>query len=150
MAFLGLQVAPAELESFLVKSPDVGDAAIIGIPGLSLCFSLSTGYLTHQANREGTEHPRAYVVPSIHKQMDDPDSLQSLAHDIQSYVASGFAKHKHLSGGIVFVESIPKSPSGKILRRQLRDRSKAQSNNDRVWLSELVGKSEVKEAEVKL
>ena len=67
---------------------------------------------------EGTEHPRAYVVPAR------PDVT---ARDIQNFVSERVAKYKHLTGGVIFVDSIPKSTSGKILRRDLRDMAKAES-----------------------
>lgn len=47
-----------------------------------------------------------------------------LAKEIQDYVAKKVANHKKLRGGIIFIDAIPKSPSGKILRRILRDRAK--------------------------
>ncbi|EJD02554.1 acetyl-CoA synthetase-like protein [Fomitiporia mediterranea MF3/22] len=116
------QVAPAELEDMLLKSPDVEDAAVIGIPG------------------EGTEHPRAYIVPSPSRQSTNPEVLRALANDILTFSARHSASYKHLTGGIVFVDIIPKNPSGKILRRQLRDRARAKDCNDKVWLSEERGK----------
>ena len=66
---------------------------------------------------EGTERPRAYVVRVR------PDVT---AQSIQDYVSDRVIKYKHLTGGVVFVDSIPKSTSGKILRRELRERAKAE------------------------
>jgi 4-coumarate--CoA ligase len=95
----GFQVAPAEIEDLLLKNPDVADAAVIGIP------------------TEGNELVRAYIVPA---------RQGVTAESIESYIRTQLARHKWLTGGVKFVESIPKSPSGKILRRHLRDSIKGE------------------------
>ena len=69
---------------------------------------------------EGTEHPRAYVVRA------HPDVT---AQSVQDFVSERAVKYKRLTGGVVFVDSIPKSISGKILRRDLRERAKAELQN---------------------
>ncbi|KAK6221374.1 hypothetical protein LQW54_001473 [Pestalotiopsis sp. IQ-011] len=91
--YKGTQVAPAELEAVLLSHPKILDAAVIGVAG------------------EGTELPRAYVVA---------DQKQISAEEIKSFVAQQVAKYKQLRGGVVFIPAIPKSPSGKILRKDLR------------------------------
>ncbi|KIN97592.1 hypothetical protein M404DRAFT_160109 [Pisolithus tinctorius Marx 270] len=101
--YKGFQVPPAELESLLLQHPDVADAAVIGV--------LST---------ETTELPRAYVVPA---RAVAKEKAETFALGIQKWVAQRVAPHKKLRGGIVLVEHIPKSASGKILRRELRDRT---------------------------
>ncbi|KAJ5512655.1 hypothetical protein N7463_002207 [Penicillium fimorum] len=98
----GLQVAPAELESHLLAHPDVSDCAVIAIPD----------------DRAG-EVPKAIVVKSPTAGSDE-STLQALV----KYVEDHKARHKWLKGGIRFVDVIPKSPSGKILRRLLRDQEK--------------------------
>jgi acyl-coenzyme A synthetase/AMP-(fatty) acid ligase len=47
-----------------------------------------------------------------------------LAREIQRYVEKEKARHKWLVGGVEFIDIIPKSPSGKILRRMLRDKER--------------------------
>ncbi|KAK2043698.1 AMP-binding enzyme [Colletotrichum somersetense] len=91
--YKGIQVAPAELEALLVTHPKIQDAAVIGVDG------------------EGTELPRAYVVA---------DKTQISAEEIQKWVAEQVASYKKLRGGVVFIDAIPKNPSGKILRKDLR------------------------------
>ncbi|KIJ49561.1 hypothetical protein M422DRAFT_225396 [Sphaerobolus stellatus SS14] len=98
----GFQVAPAELEDLLLKSEDVADAAVIGI------------------TVDEREYPRAYIVPS---------RTGVKAETIQKFVADRLAPYKRLTGGVIFVESIPKSPSGKILRRELREQAKKELSN---------------------
>ena len=53
-------------------------------------------------------------------------SSKETADQIITYMDSKLAPHKRLRGGIQFMEAIPKSPSGKILRRILRDQEKEQ------------------------
>ena len=91
----GLQVAPAELEALLQNHPKIADAAVIGIP-----------------NERLGEAPKAFVVKK------DPTVTED---EIVNYVAGKVAKHKHLVGGVEFIDVIPKSVAGKILRRVLRD-----------------------------
>jgi len=98
----GFQVAPAELEDLLLSHPAVADCAVIGLP----CESHG-------------EKPRAYVVLGAGK--------KATQKDIADFVASKLSGFKHLRGGVVFVDSIPKSAAGKILRRLLRDQAAAEN-----------------------
>ena len=92
--YKGFQVAPAELEATLVAHPQIQDAAVIGQP-----------------DEEAGEIPVAFVV------CQDPAPGQE---EIKSYIGSHLSHYKQLHG-VTFVDAIPKSPSGKILRRLLRD-----------------------------
>ncbi len=47
--------------------------------------------------------------------------------DIKKYVKDALASHKQLRGGVIYLDAIPKSPSGKILRRELREMAKRDS-----------------------
>ena len=93
----GLQVAPAELEALLQNHPKVADAAVIGVP--------------HERHGEA---PRAFVVKK---------DTSLTEKELIDYVASHLSEHKHLTGGVKFTEAIPKTASGKILRRILRSAS---------------------------
>lgn len=93
--FKGFQVPPAELEALLVTHPSVIDVAVIGIP-----------------DDEAGELPKAFIVPA-------PGTSPS-AEELQAFVAEHVATYKQIRL-VEFVESIPKSASGKILRRMLRD-----------------------------
>ncbi|VDC00331.1 unnamed protein product [Peniophora sp. CBMAI 1063] len=101
--YKGFQVSPAELEDLLLGHPEIMDAAVIGIPA---------------PDNSGNELPRAYVVRAP-KSTSEPDVFVK-------YIASRVAKHKQLLGGVVFIDAIPKSAAGKILRRELRERAKAE------------------------
>ncbi|KAL2115809.1 hypothetical protein VTJ04DRAFT_10064 [Mycothermus thermophilus] len=103
----GNQVAPAELEGVLLESPDVADAAVVGVtmPG-------------EKGSGSSWEVPRAYVVRR-------PGSKATEA-DVAKWMEGKVAPYKRLTGGVVFVDVIPKNPSGKILRKQLRDRAQSE------------------------
>lgn len=58
------------------------------------------------------EVPRAFVVKR--------QEAQATEKDIQEYVAKQVSRHKHLTGGLDFVENIPKTLTGKILRREVK------------------------------
>ena len=70
------------------------------------------------------ERPKAYVVKSSSVGLEDNDRI--LMRDIFKHVKDHKARHKWLEGGIEFIDVIPKSPSGKILRRLLRDKDREQ------------------------
>ncbi|EYB89843.1 hypothetical protein Y032_0227g2821 [Ancylostoma ceylanicum] len=93
----GFQVPPAELENILLCHPLIQDVAVIGIP------DADTG-----------EAPKAYVVRSSNDLTEE---------EVKLFVKDKVSPYKQLSGGVEFVKEIPKSPSGKILRRLLRERS---------------------------
>lgn len=61
--------------------------------------------------------PRAYVV------LRPTGKGRASAQDLSQFVADRLAKFKALVGGVVFVESIPKAASGKVLRGKLRERA---------------------------
>lgn len=63
--------------------------------------------------------PRAYIAP---KEGHEP--TDELAREIIEWLNARVAPPKKLRGGLRFVETIPKSPSGKILRRVLKDEAK--------------------------
>lgn len=101
----GLQVAPAELEAHLLTHPAVADCAVIPVP-----------------DDAAGEVPKAFVVKSSSVGLEDNDRMT--ARDICKHVEEHKARHKWLKGGVEFLDVIPKSPSGKILRRLLRDKEK--------------------------
>ncbi|KAI9374605.1 hypothetical protein BJX61DRAFT_532245 [Aspergillus egyptiacus] len=96
----GLQVAPAELEAHLLTHPAVADCAVIAIP-----------------DESAGEVPKAIVAKSPAAGSDDEATIRSIVKHVQDHKA----RHKWLKGGVRFVDVVPKSPSGKILRRLLRD-----------------------------
>ncbi|KAF3176341.1 hypothetical protein TWF751_003394 [Orbilia oligospora] len=93
----GYQVAPAELEAVLLEHPDVADVGVIGIKWAD------------------NERPRAYIVRNAGSKVT--------SEDIKKYMSKVVSSYKQLTGGIVWVDEIPKNPSGKILRKLLRERA---------------------------
>ncbi|KAK3362223.1 hypothetical protein B0T25DRAFT_442971 [Lasiosphaeria hispida] len=99
----GFPVPPAELEGILIGHADVADACVIGVDDPSLA----------------TEVPRAYLV--LRQGVAASDRK---ARELIEWMATKVAPHKKLRGGIRFVDQVPKSPSGKILRRLVREQAK--------------------------
>ncbi|KAF9191678.1 putative fatty-acid--CoA ligase FadD10 [Haplosporangium sp. Z 27] len=95
--YKGFQVAPAELEALLLDHPLIADAAVIGV----------------ENKEQATEVPLAFVVKA-------PAGQALTEAEIQEYIASNVAAHKKLRGGVRFIDAIPKSAAGKILRKDLR------------------------------
>lgn len=97
--YKGFQVPPAELEALLLGHESISDAAVIPVP-----------------DEEAGEIPKAYVVKSGDIGEDD----------VMSWVAERVSPHKKIRR-VEFVDEIPKSASGKILRRVLVERERAAS-----------------------
>jgi acyl-CoA synthetase (AMP-forming)/AMP-acid ligase II len=94
--YKGMQIAPAELEAVLVSHPAITDAAVVRVP-----------------DQEAGEVPKAFVVATA------PLSAQ----EVMAWVAERVAPHKKVRV-VEFVDEIPKSLSGKILRRVLMERDR--------------------------
>ena len=94
--YKGFQVPPAELEGLLLTHEAIADAAVIGIP-----------------DEEAGEIPKAFITLK-------PGS-EATAEEIQAFVAGQVSTYKQIRL-LEFIDVIPKSASGKILRRELRDR----------------------------
>lgn len=94
--YKGLQVAPAELEAVLLSNPAIADAAVIPVP-----------------DPDAGEIPKAFVVARSN----------ITAEEVMTFVADRVSPYKKVRA-VEFVDSIPKSPSGKILRRLLVERER--------------------------
>lgn len=97
--YKGFQVPPAELEGYLVSHEKIDDVAVLGVHKEELA----------------TEVPLAYVVLK-----QGIDASPSVEKEIVEWLNAKVASHKKLRGGVKFTEEIPKSVSGKILRRMLK------------------------------
>ncbi|KAK2463157.1 hypothetical protein APHAL10511_004812 [Amanita phalloides] len=110
--YKGFQVPPAELECVLLTHPDIADAAAIGV----------------YSEKEATELPRAYVVHAEPGAVQSEHRRVAFAREVENWIQKQVARHKYLRGGVVVVDAIPKSASGKILRRELRERAKREQD----------------------
>ena len=112
----GFQVAPAELEGVLLLHPQIVDAAVIGVKGV-------------QGQRPEMECPRAYVV-----RRPGAEGAKLTREEVKQWCRTRLAKYKALTGGVVFVDAIPKNASGKILKRILRDMAKDEMEGEKTKL----------------
>ncbi|XP_013419160.1 4-coumarate--CoA ligase 1-like [Lingula anatina] len=96
--YKGFQVPPAELEGLILAHPAVQDVAVIGIP-----------------DDIAGELPRAYVVRK--------PNMDVKGEEIDAFLDEHIAPYKKLRGGIEFIDEIPKTASGKILRRLLKEQA---------------------------
>ena len=84
------------MEELILTHEAVADVGVVGVP----------------AGEDVGELPKAFVVLKPDADVD--------AEDIKSFVADQVSPHSKLRGGVTFVDCIPKSAAGKILRRVLR------------------------------
>ncbi|THH33494.1 hypothetical protein EUX98_g689 [Antrodiella citrinella] len=106
----GFQVAPAELEGHLLNHPDVVDTCVVGI-----------------ADDYSGEVPLAFVVlhPAVLARIvKDPLEADKVKAGLIRFVADSKVHYKRLAGGVEFIDAIPKNPSGKLLRRFMREKAK--------------------------
>lgn len=138
----GFQVAPSELEGHLLDHPDVVDVCVVGIP-----------------DEFNGELPFAFVVPSpeVHARIKADSTLKEakkvretlmkvhlLFYSFWSPLTAtcSFVQHvldhktayKRLAG-VEFIDAIPKNPSGKLLRRVLRDQAKEMLKNGKLAIA---------------
>ncbi|MEU8700891.1 4-coumarate--CoA ligase family protein [Streptomyces sp. NPDC048680] len=105
--YKGYQVAPAELEALLLGHASIADAAVIGV-----------------YDADGNEVPKACLVrhPSV-------APVDLTADDVMAWVAERVAPYKKVRR-VEFIDAVPRAVSGKILRRELRDREKTHTAPD--------------------
>ncbi|KAG9315598.1 hypothetical protein JVU11DRAFT_3236 [Chiua virens] len=107
----GFQVAPAELEGCILDHPDVLDTCVVGVP-----------------DEFSGELPFAFVVlrpDALQRANNEPGILEQIKESIKKHVADNKTRYKRLDGGVEFADVIPKNPSGKLLRRLLRDKARS-------------------------
>lgn len=115
--YKGFQVPPAELEGILVDHDLIDDVAVIGV----------------YSEEHGSEVPRAYVVRSAKSKSSGVSDAEE-ATKIVNWLHDRVAQHKRLRGGVKFVDVIPKSVSGKILRRLLKEEAKKEQAKSKAKL----------------
>ncbi len=95
--YKGYQVAPAELEAVLIGHPQIADAAVIGV----------------KDDESGEELPKAFLVRAPGAEITEDE--------VKAYMAEKVAPHKKIRL-VEFIDAVPKSAAGKILRKELRTR----------------------------
>lgn len=94
--YKAFQVAPAEIEAILLANAQIKDAGVIGVP-----------------DESAGECAMAFIVKQPNVELSEKEVID--------YVAERVSHPKRLHGGVRFISEIPKNPSGKILRRKLRE-----------------------------
>lgn len=90
------QVPPAEIEALLLSNPKVKDCGVVGIP-----------------DEAAGELPFAFVVKQPGAEITEQEIIQ--------FVADNASKVKQLRGGVKFIDEIPRNPTGKLLRREMKE-----------------------------
>lgn len=96
-----------------MDNPKIYDVAVIGV----------------DLKEEHTEAPRAYIVPAPNVKRD-----AASAEEIITWLDPKVAYYKKLRGGVRFVDEIPKSAAGKILRRVLKDKARVEGKEGKARL----------------
>ncbi|RZC27711.1 4-coumarate--CoA ligase 1-like, partial [Asbolus verrucosus] len=101
--YKSFQVAPVELENVLLRHPAVKDVAVVGKP-----------------DRRAGEVPVGFVVKE--------EGAALTEKEVSDYLSEYVCTQKKLHG-VIFVDNIPKNTTGKILRKELRERLEHSSSN---------------------
>ncbi|KAL5276831.1 hypothetical protein ACFFRR_002195 [Megaselia abdita] len=88
----GYHISPSEIEDVVLQLPDVADVCVCGIPDIL-----------------SVNKPAAFVIKSVGSNITE--------QTIITHVSAKMPHYKHLTGGVYFVDELPRTPSGKILRR---------------------------------
>uniref|UniRef100_A0A915NGU8 AMP-binding enzyme C-terminal domain-containing protein n=1 Tax=Meloidogyne floridensis TaxID=298350 RepID=A0A915NGU8_9BILA len=103
----GHQVWPTELEAILLLHPRVQEACVVGVKiKLNECF---------------VDAPKAIVVLSkIDKEQENEETISLILKEILLFTNERLEHHQQITGGIMSVDSLPKTPFGKIARGKVR------------------------------
>ena len=98
--FIFCQVSPTELEDLILQVPAVREAGVVGV------FDARAGEL-----------PRAYVVLKVPTL--STEERENVRTAINEHLQEKASPYKQLAAGIVFLDQLPKNPTGKLLRKEL-------------------------------
>lgn len=101
------QISPSEIESLLMEHPAVKQVCVVGVPDL-IC----------------TDLPAAAIVTK--------DNVQLTADELQHFTEGKLSDYKKLRGGVYFVDSLPMTPSGKCLKRIVKENVIQLFNNNNI------------------
>lgn len=118
--FKGFQIPPAEVESVLLEHPLVHDVAVIGLLVQKIASKIPVAYVVLEKTSNPTEQ---------------------IAQELLAYVDGKLTPHKKLWGGIIPIDEIPKSFSGKILKRVLKTRAEVVDQGKAIGATSYDGRS---------
>lgn len=112
----GIAVSPAEIEDLLLGHPAVEDVGVTSVP-----------------DEYAGEKPKAYIVlkAAARGRLGSQEGVLAAGRELIEYVKAKKVRHKWVSE-VQFIEEVPKSASGKILRRVLRDQEKNAGGKDKL------------------
>ncbi|XP_055297301.1 uncharacterized protein LOC129565940 [Sitodiplosis mosellana] len=96
LKYCSFQISPSEIDAYLIESPGIKSACVVGIP-----------------NEFATDLPAAVIVRANGSNISEKE--------VFDLIADHFADHYKLRGGVYFVDSLPTTPSGKVLRRKVKE-----------------------------
>lgn len=119
--YKGFQVPPAEIEALLLTNSQIKDAGVVGVPD-EQCGETAFAFVVKQPNATITEKDVIQYVAGNLNEIDRNNNNISMLFMRKIFSFSErLSNPKRLHGGVKFVDAIPKSTTGKILRRVLRD-----------------------------
>lgn len=125
--YCGFQISPSEVESYLVKSSKIKAACVIGVPD-EVAIELPAAFIIKSEGSDITVKDIYNLVAGtilFHSNLFNLIELFGVCF----FYLEHFSDHCKLRGGIYFVETLPMTPSGKILRRKLREICSNLKNN---------------------
>ena len=101
LCFISWQVSPTELEDLILQVPAVREAGVVGV-----------------LDARAGELPRAYVV--LKDLALSAEERENVRTAINQHLQEKASPYKQLAAGIVFLDQLPKNPTGKLLRKGLK------------------------------
>lgn len=122
--YKGFQVPPAEIEALLLMHPKIKDAGVVGVPNED-SGEAAFAFVVKQLGANITEKEVTQFVAGLYRLKVIHTNNNDVIY-VSFYIVfkDRLSKPKHLHGGVKFIDAIPKSLTGKILRRVLRDMAK--------------------------
>lgn len=126
LKYCNFQISPSEIDSYLIESPAIKSACVVGIPD-PLVTDLPAAVVVRADGSNITEEEICNMVAGN----ANPSTKLMIAHKSSFLfysVLDHFADYCKLRGGVYFVDSLPLTPSGKMLRRKAKEMAIEQYN----------------------
>lgn len=111
------------MEALLLNHPKVRDVGVVGLPD-EVCGELPVAFVVSKEGQDVTENELQQYISGTKKTSKEIAFFRSIVYYFLFLFLGLVSPQKWLRGGVIFVDEIPKNPSGKILRRELRDKLK--------------------------